>query len=313
MSNSSVTATATRAGVSWLWLAVALFAHTGWGAYPVLARYLQTISHVPSMAILSLGNAIALLVYLPFAYRHVDRKVWVTPIIWLFALVVSVRAMTNLTSARFTLAIYVQLITLLTPLIVALMSKLFFRERLPPFTLPAITLSIVGSLLLMSGDFASGTVLRLTASDVVGIAMAFVSACALALYMMLVPRATGAGKVRAEAMLLIQLIALTVTCGAMSLLLGEPWQRFGEIGPRDWAVFAAFIIFVLLGANLGQIAALRQLGAPLVSSTMGWRLVSALALAALLLGERLQSVWQALGAVIVLITITVYLRRQYRV
>ncbi|OAN37130.1 hypothetical protein A6A03_05670 [Chloroflexus islandicus] len=313
MSNSSATATATRAGVSWLWLVVALFAHTGWGAYPVLARYLQTISHLPSMAILSLGNALALLVYLPFAYRHVDRKVWVTPIIWLFALVVSVRAMTNLTSARFTLAIYVQLITLLTPLIVALLSKLFFRERLPPFTLPAIALSIVGSLLMMSGDVASGTVLRLTASDLLGIAIAFVSACALALYMILVPRATGAGKVRAEAMLVIQLIALTVTCGAMSVLLGEPWQRFGEIGPYDWAVFAAFVVFVLLGANLGQIVALRQLGAPLVSSTMGWRLVSALALAALLLGEQLQSIWQVLGAVIVLVTITVYLRRQYRV
>ncbi|WP_298818910.1 DMT family transporter [Chloroflexus sp.] len=310
MSNSSA-ATATRAGVTWTWLIVALFAHTGWGAYPVLARYLQTISHLPSMAILALGNAIALLIYLPFAYRHLDRRVWLTPIIWLFALVVSARAMTNLTSARFTLAIYVQLITLLTPLIVALMSKVFFRERLPPFTLPAIGLSIFGSLLMMSGDLSSGAMLRLTGSDLIGIAIAFVSACALALYMILIPRATGTGHVRAEAMLLIQLIALTVTCGAMSLLLSEPWQQFTVIGPFDWAVFAAFIVFVLLGANLGQIVALRQLGAPMVSSTMGWRLISALALAALLLGEQLQSVWQVLGAGIVLVTITIYLRRSH--
>ncbi|MGQ9775519.1 EamA family transporter, partial [Chloroflexus sp.] len=314
MNNASSTATTTtRAGVSWLWLTVALFAHTGWGAYPVLARYLQTVSHLPGMAILALGNVLALVVYLPFAYRHINASLWRTPIIWLFALVVSIRAMTNLTSARFTLAIYVQLITLLTPLIVALLSKLLFRERLPPFTLPAIGLSIFGSLLIMSGDVSSGVILRLTGSDLIGIAIAFVSACALALYMLLIPRATSAGHVSAEAMLFVQLVALTITCGAMSLLLREPWSRFAAIGPPDWIVFAAFVIFVLLGANLGQIVALRQLGAPLVSSTMGWRLIGALALAAFLLGEALQSVWQVLGAVIVLVTITVYLRRQYRV
>lgn len=166
---------------------------------------------------------------------------------------------------------------------------------------------------MMSGDVSSGVILRLTGSDLIGIAIAFVSACALALYMLLIPRATSAGHVSAEAMLFVQLVALTITCGAMSLLLREPWSRFAAIGLLDWIVFAAFVIFVLLGANLGQIVALRQLGAPLVSSTMGWRLISALALAAFLLGEALQSVWQVLGAVIVLVTITVYLRRQYRV
>jgi drug/metabolite transporter (DMT)-like permease len=54
------------------------------------------------------------------------------------------------------------------------------------------------------------------------------------------------------------------------------------------------------------------LGAPLVSSVMAWRLIATLALAAILLGERLDSWWQALGAVVVLITITGYLWRQAR-
>jgi len=45
---------------------------------------------------------------------------------------------------------------------------------------------------------------------------------------------------------------------------------------------------------------------------MGWRLISALGLAALLLGEQLQNLWQVLGAIIVLVTITVYLQQQYR-
>jgi type VI protein secretion system component VasK len=54
------------------------------------------------------------------------------------------------------------------------------------------------------------------------------------------------------------------------------------------------------------------LGAPLVSSVMAWRLIATLALAAILLGERLDSWWQALGAVMVMITITGYLWRQAR-
>jgi hypothetical protein len=130
--------------------------------------------------------------------------------------------------------------------------------------------------------------------------------------MILIPRATSVSNISAEAMLFVQLVALTITCGAMSLVLGEQWYQFAVIGPHDWAVFAAFVVFVLLGANLGQIVALRQLGAPLISSTMGWRLISALGLAALLLGEQLQNLWQVLGAIIVLVTITVYLQQQYR-
>ena len=33
---------------NWFWLAATLMAQTGWGAYPVMARYLQTVSDLPS-------------------------------------------------------------------------------------------------------------------------------------------------------------------------------------------------------------------------------------------------------------------------
>lgn len=295
---------------AWLWMGVALLAHTGWGAYPVLARYLQTVSALPSMALLSLGNLLALLVYAPFALRRVDGRALRSRVIWAFALVVVLRAITNLLAARYTLAIYVQLITLMTPLLVALLSAGLFREALPPFTWPAIGLSFIGSLLMMSGDLGGdGPLLRIGAGDLAGLALALTSALCLAFYMLLVPRAAKQA-VSGETVLLVQLIALTLTTGAISLLLGEDPGRFAAIGAGDWAVFAAFVGFVLLGANAGQIAALRRLGAPRVSSTMAWRLIATLALAALLLGERLTSLWQALGAGIVLVTITIYLSRQ---
>lgn len=304
---------ARRPALTWGWMALALFAHTGWGAYPVLARYLQTVSLLPSMALLSLGNLIAVFVLAPFMLPRLDPAFLRAPAIWGFTLVVVLRAVTNILAARFTLAIYVQLITLMTPLLVALMSAGFFRERLPPYTWPAIGLSLLGSVLMMSGDLGgAGLGLSLGVDDLLGIGLALTSAVCLALYMILVPRTVTAA-VPAEAVMLMQLVSLTVTCGAISLLIGEDWGRYAEISSFDWLIFLAFVLFVLLGANLSQIASLRRLGAPLVSSTMAWRLISTLTIAGLLLGEWLTSLWQVLGAVIVLTTITAYLWRQTRI
>jgi drug/metabolite transporter (DMT)-like permease len=298
--------------LTWLWMSAAMLAHTGWGAYPVFARYLQTVSAIPSMALLALGNLIALSIFAPFALRRLDGRFLREPAIWAFALVVVLRAVSNILAARFTLAIYVQLITLMTPLIVALLSAGLFRERLPPATWPAIGLSLVGSLLMMSGNIGGhGLGLALTASDMIGLSLALASAVCLAFYMILVPRTVKAA-VPGETVLLVQLFTLTVATGTISLLIGEDWGRYTQLGAGDWLAFLTFVIFVLLGANLAQIAALRHLGAPMVSSTMAWRLVATLALAALLLGERLSSLWQALGALIVFVTISAYLRRQRR-
>jgi drug/metabolite transporter (DMT)-like permease len=296
----------------WGWMGVALLAHTSWGLYPVLARYLQTVSDLPSMALLCLGNLLAVVLYAPFVVWRLDLRFLRSPVIWGFALVVVLRSITNVLAARFTLAIYVQLITLMTPLLVALLSAGLFREKLPPYTWPAIGVSILGSLLMMSGDIGGhGLALSLGGGDLLGIGMALLSALCLALYMILVPRTVKVA-VPGEGVLLVQLVALTLTTGMLSRLAGEDLGRFAAIGPADWLAFASFALLVLLGGNLGQIAALRHLGAPLVSSTMAWRLVATMALAALLLGERLTSPWQVAGAAVVLVTITAYLRMQRR-
>lgn len=293
-------------------MGVALLAHTGWGAYPVLARYLQTVSAIPSMALLSLGNLVGLIIFTPFVVRHLSWRLFRLHALWLFTFAVVMRAITNILAARFTLAIYVQLITLMTPLIVALLSAGIFRERLPRGTWPAIGFSLLGSLLLMRGDIAGHMPsLMLSGTDLLGIGLALVSAIFLACYMILVPR-TVKDAVSADIILFIHLLMLGLTSGIISLLMGENWGRYTELGPKDWMAFFSFVLFVLLGSNLSQITALRHLGAPMVSSTMAWRLIATLILAALLLGERLSSFWQLVGAVIVIVTISLYLRHQQR-
>jgi drug/metabolite transporter (DMT)-like permease len=104
---------------------------------------------------------------------------------------------------------------------------------------------------------------------------------------------------------LIQLSAF-----GLSLLWGEEWGRWLTIGALDWGVFVAYSLFVVVVANGLQIAAIRHLGAPMVSSLMRWRLVATLSLRMLLLGERLTSFWQGAGMFLVLGTITWYLSRQ---
>ncbi|WP_238613581.1 DMT family transporter [Candidatus Oscillochloris fontis] len=295
---------------AWVWMLISLMAHTGWGAYPVLARYLQTVSHIPSMALLATANIVALGFALPFIHRHLDLRQLRSPVLWGLALIVVVRAITNLLAARYTHAIYVQLITLMTPLLVALMSAGLFRDKLPPYTLPAIGFSLLGSLLMITGDLGAGELtLVMGMHDWIGIALACASTLCLASYMLLVPRIMRQS-VPGETVLVVQLSALLGASIVISLVMGEDWGHFSSLGIGDWALFLVFALFVQLGANLGQIASLRNLGAPLVSSTMAWRLVSTLMIAALLLSERLTSLWQMLGAVIVLATITTYLWRQ---
>jgi drug/metabolite transporter (DMT)-like permease len=294
----------------WAWLLIALGAHTGWGAYPVLIRYLQTVSHLPSMSLLTLGYLLVLPVVAVTLLPRIDRRVLGLRVLWLFAVTTVLRAVTNMLAARFTLAIYVQLITLMTPFVVALLSRTLLREPIPPYTGRAITLSSVGALLMMSGKVGrAGMQLALTPTDWIGIALAFVSTFFLATYMIIVRR-TVLDDVPSQAVLFVQVVTLLATSALLSFLLGEDWSRWRAIGPTDWLIFGVYSLGILLGASTSQINALRHLGAPLVSSLLAWRLVSALSVAALLLGERLTSPRQALGALIVLVTVTWYLWRQ---
>lgn len=298
------------AGLPWQWILLALASHIGWGAYPVFSRYLQTVSQVPSFSLLALGNLAILLIALFTIVPRLDKQVFRVPALWAFGFFVVLRGITNLLAARYTLAIYVQLITQMTPFVVALLSRTFLREPLPRYTLQAMTICTGGALLMMSGDMSrSGLSFSLTNTDWIGIGMALASCVALAVYMLSVRRVTRHA-VSSEALLVTHLVSLFAFSIITSLVLREDWSRWGQIGWKDWLVFAGFSLGVLWGANLAQIRSLDYLGAPLVSSMLATRLISALVIGGFLLGERLTSGWQVVGTAVVLITITWYLRQQ---
>lgn len=297
-----------RAG-QWPWITAALIAHTSWGAYPVLGRYLQTVSRIPSLSLLAMGN-LGPLVFLLIFFRHkLSRDLFKSRLLWLFAVIVVARSITNMLAAKYTLSIYVQLITQTTPFLVVLLSATLFHEPIPRFTGWAIMLCLGGALLMMSGDIGQlgGGNGR---TDWLGLLLAMGSSLSLAFYMLVVRRTHEDKSVSSEGVLVVQMVAIVGFNGTVSLLVGEDWSRWLAIGSYDWLMFALLTVGVFLVANLGQIVALRHIGAPLVSSVIAWRLVSALVLASLVLGERLTSVWQGVGAAVVLVTITWYLSHQ---
>jgi len=294
----------------WFWYAAALAGHTGWGIYPVLGRYLQTVAGVPSMSVLVLGGIPMTILFFAYVLPRYGWRIYAVPMLWAFGAVTVLRSITNILSQRFTLAIYVQLVGLLTPFLVVMLNWLILREKPPRHTLTAIVLSTTGALLMMSqGVGAGGLSFALAAGDWLGIGLAFGSSLFLALYMILVRR-TAQQEIPGEAVLAFQTVLIQISALAISLLIGENWRQWQTLDLRGWGAFTAYVLLVVVGANGLQIASIRHLGAPLVSSLMGWRLVSTLAAAMLLLGEQLRSPWQVLGMVIVLVTVTWYLSGQ---
>ena len=310
---SAVTGAATP--ISWWWLAMALVAQTGWGIYPALGRYLQTVSDLPSMSVLVLGGIPMTLLLFFYVLPRYGLRLYRGTTIWLFGLVVVLRSITNLLSQRFTLAIYVQLIGLLTPFLVVLLARAVLRERTPRYTGMALTFSLIGALLMLSESIsAQGVSLAIGPSDWLGLGLAFASSTFLAIYMILVRRIAqrpdGALHVPPAALLAFQTVLIQITALCISLLIGEDWSRWTEIGPTDWLVFLSYVVLVIIVANGLQITALQHVGASLMSSLMGWRLVCALLAGIVLLGEHLTSIWQLAGMAVVLVTVTLYLWQQ---
>lgn len=297
----------------WGWLIVALASHTLWGAHPVFARYLQTVSHLPSLSILVLAYGLPLLFLGVIVVPRLSHHVYRSPLLWLFGLVSLIRSLTNQFAARYTLSIFVQLVTQTTPFWVVLLSAWLLSEAVPRYTKRAIALTFMGSALMMWESLAGGWMLGWGGNngrfDTLGILLAILSSLALAAYMLIVRRSRDAN-LPSEAILLMQFFITSSSSAVLSTLLQEDWRGWLTIGPWDIIAFLGLSVGVFILANLSQIVAIRHIGAPLVSSLMSWRLLSTFAIGALFLDERFTSPWQVAGMLIVFATISWYLWQQ---
>ncbi|MFY9224086.1 MAG: DMT family transporter, partial [Blastocatellia bacterium] len=128
-------------------LFLGLSAHLIWGSYPVIAKKLLLV--LPPFALVAVGYTGVLLLMSPVLVKHSWTQSLKNRSAWLLMFVGAVRMVTNILSIQATRASYVQLINLLTPFVVAIVGRAFFREAIPPYTFSALTVSSLGSILVI--------------------------------------------------------------------------------------------------------------------------------------------------------------------
>ncbi len=281
-----------------------------WGCYPPVAK--RALMEVPKFSLLFLATIASTLVGLAVMWREerrspraVWRLLWKEGALWGLVFFVVLRSVTNLYAIDLTRATWVQLVYLLTPFAVAILGALFFGEPTPRYTYQALVLSSLGAALVLVKDW-SDILAGFTPRDFLGLSIAGLSMLSLAIYFLLVRRSsqqdTGRGMIMFQ-----QGLALVATYGLLSLLTKEDWHTWTRVSPQGWIVVLWLILGIFVVGNLLQITALGGANAALVTSLMPLRLVSAIALGWWLLGERLTTPLQWLGAGLVLATVSGYL------
>lgn len=288
---------------------IAFASHTLWGAYPVLTKLLIGVFGLPSLVFLTSGQAITSLTSAYLARRYLRWGLLLKPAMIALMLVAASRAVTNILSIEYTLAIYVQLLNLLAPFVVALLGSLVFAEEPPPHTIKAMLVATVGAALVIVGNPLRFSV-SLGPTDALGIVMALASVLALGLWTHISRLNTNRQGVEPVTTLVAQAAGVAIVSAVTSVIFGQDWGAWGQLSLRGWALFALIAASIQVGGNILQITALSRLRAAVFSSFTAWRLVVALAGGALLLNERLTSLWQIVGALVVIVTVTLYLRQR---
>lgn len=314
------------------WQLLALGAHIGWGCYPVLARRLQNpavmpegVEPIPVLQLLFVLNIIAsmwLALYLALgalynrwigAGQTADqdqRAQWSIKTTWVtitLCVVQFARALTNLSSAKFTLARWISMMNLTTPLWSALLDT-FLGKPLKPYTIQAILASAGASALVL---FAGTEDNKLTMNDILGLSLQLLSSFCLCLYMHTVQATSGL--LTENEVLYWSNASLILFAGVGSLIVDarsdQSWARpLERLDSEGWLLLILFALLVYFGAALVQQYAVRRIGATAVATLMPVRLFAAVIGGMLLLGEPLRNALEGLGLLSLVAIVLAFIR-----
>ncbi len=297
----------------YVWLGV--LAHLLIGAYPVFGK--RAIAEVPKFSLVLLASlAIMGAGFAVMRWREgmTWRKVWRVlrheRILWWFALIIAVRSVTNILSISLTKAVWVQLIGILAPFPVALLGVWFFGQATPRYTYRALMLCTIGAVLILVEDWGHIGA-DITRNDALGLTLALISMLAFALYYQLI-RKSHVRDVTSGLILFQQGLAMATSFAILTVVTGEDWSAWTSVSTGGMMAALTVIFVTMVGGNLAQIIAVGSVTPALITSFMALRLVSAMVLGWLILGEMLVSPTQWLGAALVVGTVTVYLWLQWK-
>jgi drug/metabolite transporter (DMT)-like permease len=289
-------------------LGLALVAHSGFGLYVVFVKYL--LQYLAPFRMLAVAFTIALPLVLLMTYGAINWREFKRWEVWLLAALTVGRSITKLMGLQFTYAVYVQLVDMAVPLLTPIFAWFLLREKMPSGTLPAILATTLGSFFVIAVDPFQMT-LPNGRDDLVGIGFAFVSAVLMTLGVVYTRHLTTCERrFRPQGLFVTQVFLVAITYWVLSNLSQENWRSFAGHGLSVWAIFGTFVLLSIVAAGLCQTVSISRTKAALFSALLSWRLVVAVLIGWLLLGERLSSTWQIVGVVVVMGTITLYLLHQ---
>ncbi|MGH7426310.1 MAG: DMT family transporter, partial [Candidatus Methylomirabilales bacterium] len=209
-----------------------LGAATAWGLMGTVARYLFTAGEVGPLPLTAIRSSLAVLVLvgglLVWDQRQLRLPLQDVPLVALVG--VAGLAMANVTyyyTISLTSVATAILLQYMAPILVALASVLFLRERLTWMTVLALGLAVGGCFFMVKGH--DPTLLRL---NLPGLISGLVSACAFAGYTLLTKRAVA----RIPAWTLLAYAYAFATL--FWWMVTPPWRLLAEGYPlRLWAIF----------------------------------------------------------------------------
>lgn len=283
-----------------------LIAHTGFGLYVVLYKYL--LDYLPPFALLAAAFGFAVPVTFLIGRRNLDwKKFWMADT-WLLSGVVIARSISKVFAVRYTLATYVQLIDLSVPFFTPILAWMLLKERMPSRTLLALAATGLGSFLMITVN-PFQVQLPNGKSDIIGVVFALVSSFMMSLGVIFTRRLTT--RTQNPVTVFFQMVVVTaIAYSVLSALAHESWQPFASLTLPTGVIYLVFILLSVIGAGLAQILAISRINATLFSTLLSWRLVVAVGVGWILLGERLTTVWQGIGLVAVVASLSMYLQHQ---
>jgi drug/metabolite transporter (DMT)-like permease len=207
-------------------------------------------------------------------------------------------------------------------------------NRLTKRTFSALLFTVIGSILIILGgvrttprdqdepwysiifnfEMDMGSLGRdLTRRDFIGMMLALASTFFISVYMIMLRLCKTNTSCKASAWLtegenffLYQNAATLFTFIVPSLML-EDWSHWLSLTLFDWFLFIMFSVLIMLVATLASIVSIQKLGPSTVGSTTSVRMISAIIFSGFMLGESLQSAYQVIGSLIVLVSVSLFL------
>lgn len=328
------------------WIFLSSISHICIGAHFAMNQYLNQEPKPPPYTLPAFGNLFILVVYSSrlgtglFNYWFLNRENYHRPVkrrvfnvvsrlralfthwpFYIFVLSVGIRTLTKGLSLDYTEATYVQLVMLFTPFVIVILNALLFRKRKVRWELiGTLVVMAIGSFILLIG---SGTrdeagfyfrphivhvFKKFDRNDMLGLGFALISTVTLASKTVFLSHLVDEYELKLSCsnLFVIERLTRVVLFILPALFVGD-LHDFTLFTYRQWIVFFLIALFNNGIGSFLDIYATAKLGSSIYGTLLPLRLVSTVFLDWLLLGQRVNNLFQLIGFAIIFSSLLLFM------